>query len=117
MLLTAQNLRSLGDVRQHQGRLADALDLYRQALKIDEQGRNDRGIAVSVNEMALVYEGRGELKEAERLYRRSYLLFLKVGHRKNAGVVAHNVGGILLQEEKLAQLIARKAAQLRARRS
>jgi DNA-binding winged helix-turn-helix (wHTH) protein/tetratricopeptide (TPR) repeat protein len=100
---TAQNLRSLGDVRQHQGRLADALDLYRQALKIDEQGRNDRGIAVSVNEMALVYEGRGELREAERLYRRSYLLFLKVGHRKNAGVVAHNVGGILLQEGKLAQ--------------
>jgi DNA-binding winged helix-turn-helix (wHTH) protein/tetratricopeptide (TPR) repeat protein len=100
---TAQNLRSLGDVRQHQGRLADALDLYQQALKIDQEGKNDRGIAVSVNEMALVYEGRGELRQAERLYRQSYGLFLKVGHRKNAGVLANNVGGVLLQEGKLAE--------------
>src|SRR5215472_11190347 len=100
---TAQNLRSLGDVRQHQGRLSDALDLYQQALKIDEQGKNDRGIAISVNEMALVYEGRGQLREAEKLYRQAYGLFLTVGHRKNAGVLANNVGGILLQEGKLGE--------------
>src|SRR5262249_52122264 len=93
--------RSLGDVRQHQGRLAEALDLYRQALKIDEEGKNDRGIAVSANEMALVFEDRGELSQAENLYLRSFLLFLKVGHRKNAGILANNVGGILLQEAKL----------------
>src|SRR5215470_3426519 len=80
---TAAATRYLGDIRLHQGRLDEALLLFQQALKIDQAARNDRGIAVSSNEMALVYEERGDLQQAEKLYRQAYLGFLKVGHRKN----------------------------------
>lgn len=98
---TAAATRYLGDIRLHQGRLEEALALFGQALRIDQAARNDRGIAVSSNELALVYEDRGDLQQAEKLYRQSYLGFLKVGHRKNAGVLAGNIGGILLLQGKL----------------
>src|SRR5262249_35682827 len=100
---TAATIRYLGDIRLHQGRLNEALALFQQALKIDRAARNDRGIAVSSNEMALVYEERGDLQQAEKLYHQAYLGFLKVGHRKNAGVLAGNIGGILLLQGKLEQ--------------
>jgi eukaryotic-like serine/threonine-protein kinase len=93
---TAAAARYLGDIRLHQGRLAEALAQFQQALKIDQDAQNARGIAVSSNEIALVYESRGDLRMAEKFYRESYLWFLKAGHRKNASVLASNVGGILL---------------------
>ena len=100
---TAAATRYLGDIRLHQGRLDEALTFFQQALKIDQAARNDRGVAVSSNEMALVYEERGDLREAEKLYRQAYLGFLKLGHRKNAGVLASNIGGILLLQGKFKQ--------------
>ena len=100
---SASAVRFLGDIRLRQGKLSEALEFFREALRIDQAARNDRGIAVSANEMALVYEQRGELSEAEKLYRKSYELFLKVGHPKNAGILASNVGGVLLQSGRLAE--------------
>jgi DNA-binding winged helix-turn-helix (wHTH) protein/tetratricopeptide (TPR) repeat protein len=96
-------VRFLGDIRLRQGKLSEALEFFKEALRIDETAQNDMGIAVGANEMALVYEQRGDLREAEKLYRRSYLLFLKVGHRKNASVLAANVAGVLLQRGTLAE--------------
>jgi len=97
---TAATARYLGDIRLHQGNLAEALAQFQQALKIDQDAQNARGIAVSSNEMALVYETRGDLRMAEKFYRESYLWFLKAGHRKNASILASNLGGILLLQGK-----------------
>ena len=94
----AQTVRFLGDIRMRQGRLQEALDLFQQALKINQAAHDDRGTAVTFNEMALISESEGDLKRAGELYQRAYLLFLKLGHNKNAGMLANNVGGILLQE-------------------
>jgi DNA-binding winged helix-turn-helix (wHTH) protein/tetratricopeptide (TPR) repeat protein len=100
---SAQTERFLGDIRLHQGRLTEALDLHRRALSIDERSGNDTGRAISLNELALDYEARGDLKQAEQLYRQSYALFLKVGHRYNAAVLAFNVGSTLTSLGKLAK--------------
>jgi len=100
---TAQSLRHLGDARQSQGRLDEALDLYEKALKINRKIGDNTGVAVSLNQMAILYETRGDLNQAGKLYRESYALFLKVGHHLNAAMLAANVGGILLQQGKLAQ--------------
>ena len=97
---TAAAARYLGDIRLHQGNLAEALAQFQQALKIDQDAQNARGIAVSSNETALVYETRGDLRMAEKFYRESYLWFLKAGHRKNASILASNLGGILLLQGK-----------------
>lgn len=99
----AQTVRFLGDIRMRQGRLQDALELFQQALKMNQAAQDNRGIAVTLNEMALIYEGEGDLKHANELYRESYLLFLKLGHTKNAAVLATNVGGTLLEQGRLAE--------------
>ena len=102
-LESAQTMRFLGDIRMHQGRMAESLDLHRRALRIDEESRNDTGRAVSLNQLAIDYEARGDLKQAEQLYRQSYALFRKVGHRYNAAVLAFNVGDILISLGRLSQ--------------
>jgi tetratricopeptide (TPR) repeat protein len=114
----AQTVRFLGDIRLRQGRLQDALDLFRQALKMNQAAQDNRGMAVTFNEMALIYEGEGDLRHAKDLYHRAYLLFLKLGHTKNAAVLANNVGGILLEEGQLedAEGMFRQAMEL-ARKS
>lgn len=99
----AQTVRFLGDIRMRQGRLQDALELFQQALKMNQAAQDNRGMAVTFNEMALIYEGEGDLKQAYELYRRAYLLFLKLGHTKNAAMLANNMGGILLEEGQLAR--------------
>ena len=100
---TAQTLRFLGDIRQRQGRLDESTELHRKALKINQDSRDDRGCAVSFNELAIDYEARGDLKQAEKLYRQAYVLFLKVGNLYNATVLASNVGGTLLSQGKLSE--------------
>src|SRR5215471_3452991 len=97
----AQAVRLLGDTRMRRGRLEEALDLFQQALKMNQAAGEERGMAVSFNEMAIVYEGEGDLKHAEEVYRRSYLLFLKLGHTRNASILAANVGGTLLEQGRL----------------
>ncbi len=99
----AQTVRFLGDIRYKQGRLAEALELHGQALSMDRQSGNDRGSAVSLNQIAIDYEAQADLKKAEQLYRQSYALFVKVGNRRNAVVLASNVGGTLLSQVKLAE--------------
>src|SRR5262249_53019931 len=99
----AQAVRLLGDTRMRRGRLQEALDLFQQSLKINQAAGEERGMAVSFNEMAIVYEGEGDLKHAEEVYRRSYLLFLKLGHTRNASILAANVGGTLLEQGRLAE--------------
>jgi eukaryotic-like serine/threonine-protein kinase len=98
----AQTLRFLGDIRQHQGRLAEAVDLHTQALKINQDSGDDKGRAVSFNELAIDYEAQGDWHQTERLYRQSYALFVQVGNLTNAAVLASNLGGTLLSEGKLA---------------
>jgi eukaryotic-like serine/threonine-protein kinase len=99
----AQTLRFLGDIRMRQGRLQEALEFFQQVLKMNQAAQDNRGLAVTLNEMALIYEGEGDLKDAKDLYQRAYLLFLKLGHTKNAAILANNVGGILLEEGRLAE--------------
>lgn len=100
---SAQTERFLGDIRMRQGRLGDAMEMFQETLKIDQAAQNARGTAVNLNEMAIVYEAQGDLKHAAELYHRAYLIFLRLGHPKNASILASNESGILLQEGKLAQ--------------
>src|SRR5262249_38563084 len=99
----AQAVRLLGDTRLRRGRLQEALDLFQQALKINQAAGEERGMAGTFHGMAIVHEGEGELKHAEDVYRRVYLLFLKLGHIKNAAILATNVGGTLLEQARLAE--------------
>lgn len=43
----AQAVRFLGDIRMRQGRLQQALELFQQALKINQAAQDDRGLAVT----------------------------------------------------------------------
>ena len=100
---SAQTERFLGDIRMRQGRLADAMEKFQETLKINQGSQDVRGTAVTLNEMAIVYEAQGNLKQAAKLYHRGYLLFLQLGHPKNASILASNESGILMQVGKLAE--------------
>jgi tetratricopeptide (TPR) repeat protein len=77
--------------------------LFQQSMNTNRKCGDDRGIAVSSNEMALVYESRGDYKRAEGLYRQAYELFLKLGHRHNGAILAFNVAGTVLQQGRLGE--------------
>jgi eukaryotic-like serine/threonine-protein kinase len=95
--------RLLGDIRYAEGRLSEAVGLYRRVLKAEQTLGMKKGMAVTLNEMALVSENQGDLREALKLYRDSLRMFLEVGNQKNASVLAGNVAGILLAQGKLTQ--------------
>jgi tetratricopeptide (TPR) repeat protein len=65
--------RGLASVLDDKGQLDEAEKLYRQALEVEEaeHGSNHPGIAVSLNDLALVLLKRGNFVEAEDLLRRS----------------------------------------------
>jgi DNA-binding winged helix-turn-helix (wHTH) protein/tetratricopeptide (TPR) repeat protein len=97
----ALSIRYIGDIESGQGKLAEAMDSYRRSLQIEQEtGHNPAGI---FNQMAIVQEMQGNLKDAEILYRDSYKFFSEAGDRKTAAVVQGNVGDTLIEQGKLAE--------------
>ena len=77
-LLRARSLTGFGIVRCHQGRFAEAQDLFERGFEIIKKIGSTRGIANSLHCLGLALEGQGETKTAWARYAESLRLRFKV---------------------------------------
>jgi tetratricopeptide (TPR) repeat protein len=59
---------------------AQAEEMYKKALSIDEALGNKEGLAADYANLGSVYEARGELDKAEELWKKSLRLYQEMGH-------------------------------------
>ena len=73
-------LAAIGNLRQDQGRSAEAAEAHRLALEIreNELGRNHQDVARSLRHLASVLRTRGEVDEAEALVRRAIAINTRI---------------------------------------
>jgi serine/threonine protein kinase/tetratricopeptide (TPR) repeat protein len=62
--LLRSGLRSLGLLRWHEGRHADALDVTRRVLSIDRECQDDTAVAVDLTNLAIILKSMGDLTGA-----------------------------------------------------
>ena len=72
-LLTLRTITGLGDLYSGQGKLEEAEDLYRRALKRYEKawGPDHRYTLSTVDGLGVLYGKQGKLNEAEDMFRRA----------------------------------------------
>ena len=88
----ARALLGLGACRFNQGNTEDALDAYRQALKVAEEVREGGLAAEACNGMGQVLAGRGESREALDSYEKALALSRAQGDRELGSVAASLTG-------------------------
>ena len=91
------NLRSgiignIGSTFYYTGQYQQAITYHREALRIDEENRDEKSQAVWLNWIANSYSSLGQLPDAIMLYEKSLNLSRELGDRKHAGIVLNNLG-------------------------
>src|SRR5262245_27755570 len=84
----------IGEARQfkYEGRYAEAEKAYSLALAEAEKfGPEDRRLPLSLNELAILHHSRGQLNEAELLYRRALAIKEKVSESFEVATLLNNL--------------------------
>ena len=88
----------LGITAEDQGRLEEAEDWYRQALTIEEELGDRRGMATTYRQLGITAEDRGRLEEAEDWYRQALTIKEDLGNRPSLALTYAQLG--LLAEDR-----------------
>ena len=95
--------KSVNEAKQlrAQGRYVEAerLHLLAQA-EAEKFGPEDRRLALSLNELAVLYHSRGQLTEAEPLYRRSLAIWEKGSEPLEVATLLNNLTRLCLDQER-----------------
>lgn len=83
-----------GYVYDKQGKAAQALDQYRQAVKIFLETSNKAGIANSMNNMGAIYDSQGDISRALNCYEIALTLFEAVGMKEGMAYTLNNIGAV-----------------------
>ena len=76
---TAFCLNNLGIISQEQGKLEQALQFHKRALKLREQVGNPVDIAISLNNIGKIYEQQGKWNQAIKHYSEALSLYKRLG--------------------------------------
>ncbi|HEV7663120.1 MAG TPA: LuxR C-terminal-related transcriptional regulator [Chloroflexota bacterium] len=93
-------LTGLGFAAMRQGDDSTASACFREALWIQRRIQDQIGMAESLNSLANIAHGRGDLVTARELYEQSQMLNRETGYR--ADVVEHNLGVVSEEQGNLA---------------
>lgn len=114
----ADSLRLLGDSEGTRGHYTDAVATYQRALNVlHKLGEHEKTGAI-LNNMAINYENRGKLDQAERLFRQAEVHFDESGDRANSITALGNVADVLFlrgdlpSAEKVYQRIIEESASI-----
>jgi predicted ATPase len=83
-----------GVLAEVQGDYASADGLHRQSLEIARQLHDQRGVAVSLNALAVVSRGRGEIAVARSLFEESLGLWRELGDRQAVARSLSNLANV-----------------------
>jgi len=101
-------LHDLADVSRHQGRLDEAIEMYRQARELKDESSDPRGLAMTLLGLARALEERGDYAEAEAVYREQLDLLRSMLERdmQAEGVTLHDLGDVYERQGRLDEAIA-----------
>ena len=77
---------AMADVLVGQGKIAEAMELYKQALQVYQEVGDVQGIAVTQHAMADVLVGQGKIAEAMELYKQALQVYQEVGDVRGIAV-------------------------------
>lgn len=97
----AGNLNSAGGTLQlmaeHQrltGHPLEAIPLYDQAIRLQQEAGDYEGVGVALNNLSLIYGTQGQLAKAEDTYKKARQNFASVNDQVNLGAVIANIADI-----------------------
>ena len=75
-----------------QGRYAEALTYYFQSLKIEEEINNEKGQAVTLGNIGIIYYNQKEYEKALDYYEKSLALKEKINETNSISTILGNIG-------------------------
>jgi len=78
-------------VYQARGEWEQAIECYERSLAIREKMGDERGMAISCNNLAMLYRDQGRLQEAVPLFGKSLEIFERIGDKLRADAVRGNL--------------------------
>lgn len=99
----ARTLVSLAILRQNQGELGEAEDLYGQALAVQRQIGNRQGIIILLNNISSVYREQGRISDGLNLLREALDVAREAGRRSDEGLTLEDESSLLLDGGQLTE--------------
>ena len=93
---TQSTLNNIGNIYIQVNDFESALRYLSEALKINEENKDEKRIATSLNNIAIIYEEEGKLDEALYNYQKALELKQKVGDTYGYANTSKNLGNIFL---------------------
>lgn len=88
----------LGDVLLEAGRTDDAIDLFKNALRLDSDHKDSLGKALAHRRLGAAYQARGLMKQAKDAYDEAEALLKSTDDEGELAVTCNQVGSLLLEQ-------------------
>ncbi|HRO43540.1 MAG TPA: sensor histidine kinase [Flavipsychrobacter sp.] len=98
--IEAESYALLGTNEKNKGNYEKALSYHLAALKIKESNKDDHGLAITHNDIGVLYKIMGRYDEALENYKRSNELCKKAGVEKGIAMTYNNIGTIYREKRK-----------------
>ena len=102
----ARTLIHLAHAQQRLGEVEEALAHYRTALHLYTEVGDRAGLAVTLNNIGLVYDGLGDRQQALRYYQQALPIREEVGDRAGESVTRYNMAMIYRVQGQLGEAVA-----------
>jgi tetratricopeptide (TPR) repeat protein/serine phosphatase RsbU (regulator of sigma subunit) len=101
----ASALNTQGVTWYFRGNYAKAIDYYTKCLRIDEELRDNRGIARSFNNIGIIYKDQGDHAKAIDYFTKCHQLYEEIGDKKGMADPFNNIGNIYSEQGNYAKAI------------
>ncbi len=106
-------LHDLGKALDRQGKWAEAVEVYQEALKGDRELGDRHREGRTLNNLGIVYQPQGRWEQAIECYEASLRIFRELGDRHGEGITLNNLGNVYQAQGRWEQAIECYEACLR----
>ena len=86
-------------IHQKQGRYEDAVKLYHDSLKLNEELGDKSGIAITLHQLGMIHQKQGRYEDAVKLYHDSLKLNEELGDKSGIAITLGQMGRIFHAQE------------------
>jgi CHAT domain-containing protein/tetratricopeptide (TPR) repeat protein len=98
-------LSNIGGVYRDQGRYAEALEMYQQALVIQREVGDRTGEGSTLTGIGMVYDNQGRYAEALEMYYQALVIQREVGDRTGEEATLNNIGAVYADQGRYAEAL------------
>jgi len=92
--MVSNTIGEKADCLTNLGRLDEAVEAYEEALKIDEENKNVRAVAVNKGQLGTVYMYQKKYTQAIEVYEDAKNIFELLGEEQNVSGIYHQIGRV-----------------------